>query len=177
MLRKEKVTIVDELKKKLETAKSIFLTDFTGINVKDISELRRTFQKASVEYLVAKNTLVKRAVAETPLQKLDPFLTGPTALVISEDDGAEAAKIISRFAEGHQSFAVKVGLMTDKIISPDQVKVIACLPAREILLARLLGSLHSPISNFVFILHQTTARVVRALDQVRQAKESQSGNN
>lgn len=76
MLKKEKTVLVDKLKKRLGTAKSIFLADFTGINVKDVNALRRAFQKASIEYMVAKNTMIKRAVADTPLKPLEPYLNG-----------------------------------------------------------------------------------------------------
>ena len=128
MLRKDKVAVVDQLKKKLENAGTIFLTDFTGINVQEINKLRRDFREVSVEYLVAKNTLIKRAIADTPLEQLDSYLRGPTALVIAEDDGVQAAKVITGFAREHDTFTVKVGVTDNKLISPEEVKAIASLP-------------------------------------------------
>ncbi|MEA1996879.1 MAG: 50S ribosomal protein L10 [Gemmatimonadota bacterium] len=176
MLRKEKTAVVDELRKKLEAAKSLFLTDFTGVNVKDISSLRNSFREASIEYLVAKNTLIKRAVADTPLDQLNPFLTGPTSLVISGDDGVEAAKIITRFVKDKHSFEVKVGVISEHLVDSGQVKNIAALPAREVLLAQLLGTINAPVANLVFILNETAGRVVRVLGQVRDARQSQEKN-
>ena len=171
MLKKEKTVLVDKLKKRLGTAKSIFLADFTGINVKDVNALRRAFQKASIEYMVAKNTMIKRAVADTPLKPLEPYLNGPTALVIVDNEGVEAAKIITKFAEDHQSFAVKIGVMSEKFIQPGQVKNIARLPTKEVLVARLLGTLNAPIANLVFVLNGTLSQVVRVLDQVSKTKQ------
>jgi len=172
MLRKEKQTQVDSLREKLGSAESIFLTNFTGINVKDISQLRGQFRAANVEYLVAKNTLIRRAVADTPLAELESYLQGPTALVIAGDDGVRAAKIITKFCEDHESFQVKAGVMSEKIIDAARVKDIARLPSREVLIARLLGAINSPIAGLVFVLGGTLARAVRALDQVRQLKEA-----
>ncbi|OGF97043.1 MAG: 50S ribosomal protein L10 [Candidatus Glassbacteria bacterium RIFCSPLOWO2_12_FULL_58_11] len=176
MLRKEKSHYIEDLKKKLAAADSIILTDFTGVNVKDISELRRQFRQASSEYLVAKNTLIKRAVADTPLEVIGPYLAGPTSLVLAGDDGVKAAKIIVKFAEEHQSFAVKAGVLSQKLFVGDQVKKIASLPSKEVLVSKLLGCLNSPVTSLVFVLNDTIARAVRVLDKVRQAKQVQENS-
>ena len=176
MLKKEKIALVEGLKKRLTSAQSIFLTNFTGIDVKDINELRRSFRESSVEYLVAKNSLIKRAVADTSLDQLEPYLVGPTALVLTDDDGVNAAKIITRFAEEHGSFSVKAGVMSEKIIDPGQVKSIASLPTKEVMLSRLLGLLNYPITELLYILNDTTARAVRILSRVAEAKQSQENS-
>jgi large subunit ribosomal protein L10 len=176
MHKKTKAALVEDLRKKLTSAQSIFLTDFTGINVKDISELRKSFRESSVEYLVAKNTLIKRAVADTPLDQLEPYLVGPTALVLTEDDGINAAKIITRFAKEHEMFSVKAGMMSEKVVDPGQVKSIASLPSREVILARLLGILNSPITGLVCILNGTVSRAVRVLSRVAETKQSQENS-
>lgn len=172
MLRKDKEAVVDELREKLTSARSVFLTDFSGINVKSVNELRRKFRGASVEYLVAKNTLIKRAVAGTALDQLDPFLNGPTAMVVSRDEGVQAAKVIDQFVRDHQSFHVKVGVLAEKLVDAGQVKVIANLPSREVLLAKVLGTMNAPIANFVFVLNETVARSVRTLDAVAKTKQA-----
>lgn len=172
MLKKEKSALVEELRERLTGAQNIFLTDFTGINVKDISELRRSFRESSVEYLVAKNTLIKRAVADTPLDQLEPYLVGPTALVLTDGDGVNAIRIITKFAEEHETFSVKAGVMSEKFIDPGQVKSIARLPTREVMLSRLLGSLNSPITGLVYVLNDTIVRAVRLLSRVAEAKQS-----
>ena len=174
MLRKNKQAVVENLKNKIEGASSIFLADFTGINVKGITQLRRDFRASKIGYLVAKNTLIQRAVADGPLEKLNDYLNGPTALVLTQDDGVAAARLISEFAKEHKSgLEIKVAVMADQILDAETVKRLANLPDREVLLALLLGSLNSPLVTFVSVLNQTVGRVVRVLDQIRQVKESQ----
>ncbi len=176
MLKKEKTALVELLRERLTSAQSIFLTDFTGINVRDISELRRSFRESSVEYLVTKNTLIKRAVADTPLDQLEPYLVGPTALVLTDDDGVNAAKIITKFAQKHETFSVKAGVMSEKFIDPGQVKSIASLPTREVMLSRLLGLLNSPITGLVYVLNDTITRAVGVLSRIAEAKQSQENS-
>jgi large subunit ribosomal protein L10 len=177
MLRKEKQAVAEDLKNKIEGASSIFLADFTGINVKDITTLRRDFRQSDIEYLVAKNTLIKRAIAGGPFEKLNDYLAGPTALVLTKDEGVDAVKIISNFSKDRAlGMDVKVGVIDEKLIDAETVKSLASLPGREVLLARLLGGLNSPVVGFVHVLNGTLSRVVRVLDQVRQVKQSQENN-
>ena len=171
MLKKHKVSVVDDLKDRLSKAESIFLTDFTGVNVKDVNDLRNEFRQADVEYLVAKNTLIKRAVAESPWEGLDSYLEGPTALVISHDQGVTAAKIISKFRESHESFKPKVGMMNEQVVDAAMIEAMAKLPTRDELISKLMGSLNAPITNLVYVLNDTIARSVRVLAQVAKAKE------
>ena len=177
MLRKEKQAVAEDLKKRIEDATSILLADFTGINVKDITELRKDFRQSNVEYLVAKNTLIKRALADSPLKEIGDYLNGPTSLVLSSDEGIVAAKIISKFAKEHDSaLEVKAAVMDDKIVDGSMVKSLAGLPSREVLLSQFLRGLNSPLSRLVYVLSGTIGRVVRVLDQVRQVKQSQEEN-
>jgi large subunit ribosomal protein L10 len=173
MRRKEKANVVDQLKDKLGKAESVFLADFTGINVKDVNELRTKFRDAEVEYLVAKNTLIRRAVADTPLADLDPYLEGPTALVISSDQGVTAAKIIDEFRGEHDALKLKGGILSEKIIEAATIEELAKLPTRDELIAKLMGSLNAPVSRLVFVLNDTIGRAVRVLAQVAQSKESE----
>lgn len=174
MLRKEKQAVAEDLKKRIEGATSIFLADFTGINVKEITELRKDFRQSNVEYLVAKNTLIKRALVDSPLKGIGDYLNGPTSLVLTPDEGIAAAKIINNFAKGHDSaLEVKAAVVDDKIMDGSMIKSLASLPGREVLLSRLLGSFNSPLSGLVYVLSGTIARVVQVLDQIRQVKQSQ----
>ena len=171
MHKKQKVSVVEDLKDKLGSAESVFLTDFTGVNVKDVNSLRNSFREAEVEYLVAKNTLIKRAVAESPWQGLEEFLEGPTALVISKDQGVTAAKIISKFREDHESFKPKMGMMNEQVVDAAMIEAMAKLPTRDELISKLMGSLNAPITNLVYVLNDTIARAVRVIGQVAAAKE------
>lgn len=175
MLRKDKTKVVEDLSRKMAAAQSIILTDFTGINVKDMTELRKVFREASIECLVAKNTLIRRAVKGSVYEKeLDRFLSGPTALIISGNEGIDAAKIIKKYADEKQKLQVKAGVLSEKVIDSGQIKEIASLPTREVLLAKLCGSLNRPVTSFVYVLNDMIARTVRILDQVRAAKEAEA---
>jgi large subunit ribosomal protein L10 len=173
MQKKAKTAVVDDLKTKLENAESVLLADFSGVNVKDVSSLRNSFREANVEYLVAKNTLVKRAFVDSPWQGLEPYLEGPTALIISEDQGVTAAKIISKFREDHKSFTPKAGMMSEQILDVNTIEEMAKMPTRDELIAKLMGSLNSPITGLVYVLNDTVARAVRVLSQVAKAKENE----
>ena len=154
----------------MSKAESVFLTDFTGVNVKDVSALRSDFRQANVEYMVAKNTLIRRAVAESPWAGLDSYLEGPTAMVISQDQGVTAAKIISKFRETHESFKPKVGMMNEKVFNAEMIEVLAKLPTRDELISKLMGSLNAPITNLVYVLNDTIARAVRIMAKVAETK-------
>lgn len=171
MHKKQKISVVDELKDKLSKAESVFLTDFTGVNVKDVNSLRNDFRQANVGYIVAKNTLIRRAVAESPWKGLDSFLEGPTALVINTDQGVTAAKIISQFRETHESFKPKVGMMNEQVIDAATIEALAKLPTRDQLISKLMGCLNAPITNLVYVLNDTLARAVRVIAQVAETKE------
>ena len=175
MHKKQKQATVDDLKQKIEGAQAIFLADFAGINVKDITRLRKNFREASVEYLVAKNTLVTRALDGGQIEGLEGYLEGPTALVLAPDDGVGAAKIISEFSKDREApLKIKVGVMANKVVDASVVDSLAKLPSREVLISKLLGSLNSPISGLVITLNQTLGKGVRVLEAIRQQKEEQA---
>src|SRR5512140_3521715 len=143
MKRTEKEQLVSELKDKLRGAKSLYYTDFTGLNVKGMTELRRRFRRAGVEYVVIKNTLALRAVNESGL--VGVRLKGPTGLVMATDP-VEAAKILTDFAKANdQRPTVKGGLFAGAAIDAAQVKRLASMPSREQMLAELGAGLQSPL--------------------------------
>src|SRR3954469_7069998 len=151
MKRPEKEQLVVDLKEKLGRAKALYYTDFTGLNVKRMTDLRRRLRKANVEYVVIKNSLALRAVNESGL--VGQRLRGPTGLVIAKDAVA-AAKIISDFAkENDQRPAVKGGLFEGKTLDVEQVKKLASMPSREQMLAELGAGLQSPLAAFAGALN------------------------
>src|ERR671928_1184931 len=146
MKRTEKEQLVAELSQKIKNAKALYYTDFSGLNVKRMTELRRRFRKAGVEYVVIKNTLALRAVNESGLT--GERLRGPTGVVIAKDPVA-AAKLLQDFAkENDQKPAVKGGMLEGKAIAVAQVKQLASMPSREQMLAQLGGGLQSPLAAF-----------------------------
>jgi large subunit ribosomal protein L10 len=164
MNRTEKEQLVSELKTKLERANALYYTDFTGLNVKRMTELRRRLRKANVEYVVIKNTLALRAVNESGL--VGERLRGPTGLVVAQDAVA-AAKLLTDFAkENDQRPAVKGGVFEGQAIDKAQVAKLASMPSREQMLAELGASMQAPMAMFAGAMNsllQNFAGVVEAL--------------
>jgi large subunit ribosomal protein L10 len=170
MKRPQKEKLVAELKSKLHGAKALYYTDFTGLNVKRMTDLRRRLRKANVEYVVIKNTLALRAVNESGL--VGTRLKGQTGLVIAQDAVA-AAKVLADFAkENDQRPAVKGGLLEGKALNVEQVKKLANMPSREQMLAELGAGLQSPMAAFVGALNGLLYMFAGALDGLKQQRES-----
>ena len=169
MKRTDKEQLVSELKEKIEGAKALYYTDFTGLNVKRMTELRRRFRKANVEYVVIKNTLALRAVNESGL--VGERLKGPTGLVMATDP-VEAAKILTEFAKTNdQKPAVKGGLFGGSSIDAAQVKRLAAMPSREQMLAELAGGLQAPLSAMLGVLSGPLMMFAGALEALKTQKE------
>jgi large subunit ribosomal protein L10 len=169
MKRPDKEKLVAELKEKLTGAKALYYTDFTGLNVKRMTDLRRRLRKANVEYVVIKNTLALRAVNESGL--VSTKLKGQTGLVIAKDAVA-AAKVLSDFAKENDARpAVKGGLLDGRQLDVDQVKKLASMPSREQMLADLGAGLQSPMAAFVGALNGLLYMFAGALDGLRSQRE------
>jgi large subunit ribosomal protein L10 len=172
MNRTEKQQLVTELTDKIKGAKALYYTDFTGLNVKRMTELRRRFRKAGVEYVVIKNTLALRAINESGLA--GTRLRGPTGVVVSKDPVA-AAKLLTDFArENDQKPVVKGGLLDGAAIDDVQVKKLASMPSREQMLAELGAGLMSPMAAFVGALNGLMYMMVGALEALKAQKEGTS---
>jgi large subunit ribosomal protein L10 len=169
MKRDEKEQLVNELREKIEGASALYYTDFTGLNVKAMTDLRRRFRRAGVDYVVIKNTLALRAVNESGLT--GTRLKGPTGIVVGKDPVA-AAKVLTEFAKEHeQKPDVKGGLLEGKAIDKAQVKQLASLPSREQMLAELGAGLQSPMAAFVGALNGLLYMFAGALDALRTQRE------
>lgn len=161
MNRTEKQLLVDELTSKIKGAKVLYYTDFTGLNVKGMTELRRRLRKAGVEYVVIKNTLAARAVNESGL--MGSRLHGPTGVVIGKDP-VSAAKVLTDFAkEFEQRPQLKGGLLDGRVIDAAQVKRLASMPSREQMLAELGAGLNAPLAAFAGALSGLLSMFVGAL--------------
>ena len=169
MKRTEKEQLVIELKEKLEGATALYYTDFTGLNVKRMTELRRRLRKANVEYVVIKNTLALRAVNESGL--VGERLRGPTGLVVTKDPVA-AAKILTDFAKANDARpAVKGGMFGGASIDAAQVKRLAAMPSREQMLAELGAGLQSPLSAMLGALSGPFMMLAGALEALKTQRE------
>lgn len=169
MKRTDKEQLVSDLRDKLQKSTSLYYTDFTGLNVKRMTELRRRLKRAGVDYVVIKNTLALRAVNESGL--VGEKLKGPTGLVLGADPVA-AAKVLTDFArEFEQKPAVKGGLLEGKAVDAAQVKQLASLPSREQMLADLGAGLQSPMAAFVGALNGLLYMFAGALDALKSQRE------
>jgi large subunit ribosomal protein L10 len=169
MNKTEKTQLVSELTDKIRGAKALYYTDFTGLNVKRMTELRRRLRRAGVEYVVIKNTLALRAVNESGL--VGERLRGPTGIVVATDPVA-GAKVLTDFArENDQRPALKGGMFDGRAIDSDQVKKLASMPSREQLLAELGGGFQAPLGAFVGALNGLLYTFVGALDALKTQRD------
>jgi len=169
MKRAEKEQLVTELRDKLSSAQSLYYTDFTGLNVKRMTELRRRLKRVGVEYVVIKNTLALRAVNESGL--VGETLKGPTGLVVGKDPVA-AARVLTEFAkEFEEKPAVKGGLLQGRKIDNAQLKRLASLPSREQMLADLGAGMQSPMAAFVGAVNGLFYMFAGALDALKSQRE------
>lgn len=172
MNKQEKDDFIGELQQKLEGASAFYLTDFTGLNVKQITQFRARLRKQGVDYVVVKNTLAQRALQGLDFPDVAGFFTGPTGLVIGRDDAVAAAKALTDFArEFGDRPAIKVGIVERREVTPAQIKQLADLPPREVLLAQIAGGLQAPMARLAGGMSQILAGFARAVDALRQQKE------
>ena len=156
-LKKEQVT---KLAEKMKNAKLILLTDYRGINVADVTDLRTELRNTNAEYTVIKNNITRRALAECGIEGLDEQLEGPTAIVMTTEDYLEPTKVIYNFTKNHDFYKIKGGVIEGKVMTAEEIITLAKLPSREQLLSMLAGALLGNISKLAV-----------ALDQVRVQKE------
>jgi large subunit ribosomal protein L10 len=169
----KKHEVVAELSEKLSDAKCLYLTDFTGLDVAAITELRRRLTAARVDYLVVKNTLARRALAGGPYEGLAEHLSGPNAFALSREDVVTAAKILTDFAKEREKPQIRAGAIEGRVVSIDEIRRIAELPPRDQLLAQVVGTVRAPIAGLVYTLSGLLSKFVRTVDAVRQQKAAQ----
>lgn len=170
----QKKAIVSELSGKLKSSCAGVIVSYQGINVADDTKLRKDLRESGVEYLVAKNTLLKRAAKDAEIEGLDPVLEGSTAIALSENDYVAASKILCNFAKEHEFFKIKSGFIDGNVIQVQEIKSLASLPSREVLIAQVLGGLNAPISGFATVLNGTIKGLVVALNAIAEKQSKQS---
>ena len=170
MNRTEKQTIVEGLGARLKGARSVYVTDFAGLNVAQVTDLRRRLRKAGVDYVVVKNTLARRALEGATVIGLDGFLSGSTALALATD-ASLAAKVLIDFAKEHQKPSVKGGLVDGREVTPAQVKRLASLPPRDVLLAELGAAMQAPMAGFLGALQALFDNFAGALTALKTQRE------
>lgn len=161
--KEDKKQIVADLKEKFEKAVSIVVVDYTGVNAKQTTNLRKQFRENGVEYVVSKNTLLKRAANEAGISGLDDSFAGVTAVAFCYDDAVKAASIVSKFVSNEKIMTIKSGLLEGEVLDVAKIEKLGSLPSKDVLLAQVASCFLAPLRNVAY-----------ALDAVRKKAEEEA---
>ena len=170
MATQEKIDIVQAYADKFKSAKSVYLTDFSGIDVPTITGMRKKFRDENIEYKVLKNRLAKRSLQAAEINELEEHLTGVNAFVISYDDPVAPAKIIKEYNKKKEILKLKVVYLEGQVFSADKAAALADLPSREELLAKFVGLLQAPLAKLMGTLQASMQKLAGTLDAVKNSK-------
>ena len=148
----QKQQLVNELAEQIKNAKSGVIVDYCGITVEKDTALRAELRKSGVDYKVIKNTYIRKAAEIAGIEGFDPYLEGMTAFAISNDDPLAPAKILCKFADENETFKIKVGMMDGAVMNESEIKELAKIPSKEILIGKILGSIQSPLYGLAYVL-------------------------
>jgi len=168
----QKKKITDDLQDRFSRSAIVVLTDYKGLDVTSINDLRRRLREEDIEYQVVKNTLLVRASEDTEVALIRDFFKGPSAIALSYEDPVAPAKILTKFAKENQRLEIKVGVMNGKLLDVDAIKVLSKLPSREVLLGQLLSTLNMVPTSFVRTLAEIPRGLVNVLAAIRDQKEA-----
>jgi large subunit ribosomal protein L10 len=168
----KKEATIEELREKIASSKNLFFTNYAGLSVEQITKLRNELRKDGSTYGVVKNTLFLRAASQELAAQLDPILAGPTGVVFAGDDPIAPAKAIKTFSDSTKPVDVKAAYIDGKLVDAAQVQALAALPSKLELLARLVGSLKSPLTGLVMVLSGNQSGLVRVLNAIREQKSA-----
>jgi large subunit ribosomal protein L10 len=172
MKRTDKTSFVEDFRERLQDEPPIFLTDFTGLDVKSMTALRQELKEKGAEYLVVKNRLVRLALEDLDIPDLTEWLTGPTGVVIGHTGPVNAAKTVSEFAKDHDDRPVfKVGVLDKNVLDPTQIDRLAKLPSRDELLAQLAGAMEAPMAALASALEGKLQEFVGLLKALQEKEE------
>jgi large subunit ribosomal protein L10 len=167
-----KQEIVAELHKKFASAQIMVLTDYKGLDVSTLNLLRRKLKEAGAEYRVVKNTLLVRASEGTDAALIKESFTGPSAIMFSDGEPVAPAKVLTEFAKENKKFEVQVGLLGGKVLSDADIKAIADLPSKEVLIAQALGALNAVPTGIVRVLNAIPQQFMNVLQAIKEQKEA-----
>ena len=168
----DKKKIVEDLKEKFATTKVVIVTDYKGLNVAQMTELRRNLSEANVEFQVVKNTLLTRASKDTDAELLADVFKGPSGIALSFDDPVAPAKVLTQFAKDNQKLEIKAGVMNGKRMNLDAITALSKLPSREELLAQVLSTMNAVPTGLVRALADVPRRMVNVLNAIKDQKEA-----
>jgi large subunit ribosomal protein L10 len=172
--KSKKAAVLENVKTILESNKNVVLTEYRGMNVLAMTEFRATLRKAGVQLKVLKNTLSKRLFQDTGMEKLNSQMEGPIAVGFLSEDVAASTKVLLDFSKKNEFLKIKAGYIDGKMVSMDELKAIASLPSREVLLGMVLGTLQAPVKNLMTVMRGTTQNLVYALNALKEKKEKEA---
>lgn len=174
MVKPEKIDAVADLKSLFEAAGSFFVTDYQGLNVADMTVLRKNLRDNKVKYLIAKNTLLKLAAKGAGVAPIDEHLNGPTAVAFTSEDPSTAAKILHESFKAKERPRMKVFVVDNQVFAGTEISRLAELPPREILLSQLVSAVEAPLSNLVSSLDGFFRQLVGAIDALAEKRKSEN---
>ncbi len=168
----EKEMLVNELHERLSRSKVAILTDYKGLDVTSLTNLRRELREADIEYQVVKNTLLKKASKDTDIALMEDFFKGPTAIALSFDDPVAPAKILSKFAKDNDKLEIKIGVLDGKLLEINDIEALSSLPSKDALLGQLLSVMNGVPTSFVRVLNEVPRSMLNVLQAIKDQKES-----
>lgn len=169
-----KKTVVAEIVEKMKESKSFIVTDYRGLTVAEVTELRNQLREAGVEYKVLKNTLLTIAAKELGYEGIDDYFKGPTAVAFGVEDAVAPAQVLSKFAKDNEKLEIKAGILDGQFINAEEIQALAELPSKEVLLGKLANILQSPIAGMAQVLQGSIRKLVYALAEIQKVKEQQA---
>lgn len=168
----DKKKIAAELQAEFAKAQLVIFTDYRGLTVDEMSELRNQLKPMGAKYQVAKNTLTRLAIKEAGMDNLEEFTQGPNAIIFADEDLVGPAKLIFDFAKTHKKFEIKGGSLEGNVVDIEGLRSLSKLPPREVLLAQVAGTMAAPMVGFATVLKANLSGLARVLDAIREQKES-----
>jgi large subunit ribosomal protein L10 len=169
--KEQKETTVNQLRDELGKSQAVFVTDYMGLNVEKITQLRKSVKAAGGTYKVVKNTLLERASKDLPAHVLEDSFSGPTAVAMAFSDPVAIAKILVNFAKENEKLEIQTGVLGKQVLTATDVQELAKMPGREQLLAQMLGSMNAPVSNFVGVMAAVLRQLLYVLSAIEKQKE------
>jgi large subunit ribosomal protein L10 len=172
MRLEEKQKITEDLHERFSKSAIVVVTDYKGLDVSSMNDLRRKLREEDIEFQVAKNTLLMRAAKDTEVALIQDYFKGPSAVALSYKDPVAPAKVLTQFAKDNQKLEIKGGVLKDKVLDVDAIKALAKLPSREVLLGQLLSVLNEVPSSFVRTIAEIPRSLLNVLTAIRDQKEA-----
>jgi large subunit ribosomal protein L10 len=166
-----KQQITEDLHNRFAKSAIIVLTDYKGLDVTSINDLRRKLRESDIEYQVVKNTLLVRAAEDTDVALIKDYFKGPSAVAISYDDPVAPAKVLTQFAKDNNKLEIKVGVLNGKVLDLQAIKALATLPSKEVMLAQLLSTINAVPTSLVRVLAEVPRSLVNVLTAIKDQKE------